>query len=218
MAGPVRGLSPPSPAITNQSSPPGPAAPSNLDPAGTSTSRLTSPSRPAPVSRTVRTRAPARKSATGDGRLERDLGAGQGARDRAVLGLRGYVAEEGVVDAGNVAHRAQLDPGDIEAGADLGERHPRGGAQIPRGITRLAQQVRERHREAGGLGRADQLLGVGGPHDIFDAGPQRIRPLEGTAAERYPAAAVRHGSPPARLGAPDDAETQDALPSRWILG
>ena len=32
------------------------------------------------------------------------------------------------------------------------------------------------------------------------------------------AAAVRHGSLPARLGAPHDAETQDALPTRRILG
>ena len=30
--------------------------------------------------------------------------------------------------------------------------------------------------------------------------------------------AVRHGSLPARLGAPHDAETQDALPTRRILG
>src|SRR6266516_3819705 len=58
MAGLAPDFSQPAPSITNQSSPADPAAPSNRDPGNTSTSRLTSPSRPAPGSKTVRETAP----------------------------------------------------------------------------------------------------------------------------------------------------------------
>src|SRR5207249_991740 len=84
------------------------------------------------------------RSTTCNARFERDLGTGQGARDGAVLRLLCQLVERSLSDTRNVAHRAQLDAGDVETGADLSERHPRGGAQIPRGMARLAQQVRER--------------------------------------------------------------------------
>src|SRR5215469_1488024 len=151
-------------------------------------------------------------SAAGHARLQRDLGDGQSAPECAVLGPLRQVTEGSLVHPGHVADGAQLDAGDVEAGADLGERHPRGGAQVPCRMTGLTQQVRERHREAGCFGRAEQFLGVSRLLALFHAGPQRVWPVEGTAAERYPAAALGHGSLPARLGAADDPETHNALP------
>ena len=75
----------------------------------------------------------------------------------------------------------------------------------------LAQQVRQRHRVAAGLGRADQLLGVGRPLDVLDPRLERERSLERAAAERDPAAAVGHRSLPAGLGAANDADTHMPL-------
>src|SRR5579862_479414 len=88
-------------------------------------------------------------------RLERYLRAGQGPRDRAVLSAGRQILEKRLVNTGDVADGTQLNPGDVEGAADLSERHPRGGAQILRGMARLAQQVGERHRVTGGLGRPE---------------------------------------------------------------
>src|SRR5215469_16147441 len=114
------------------------------------------------------------RSAICDARLERDLGAGQSAGNRAVLCLFGQILKGRLVNTGYVADRAELDPGDVESGANLGERDPCRGAQVPRGMTRLAEQVRERHREAGRFGRAEQLLRIRSRAALVHAGPQRI--------------------------------------------
>ena len=79
---------------------------------------------------------PGCRSPTCNALLERDLSTGQGTRDGAVLRTLCQLMERSLADTRNVAHRAQLDTGDVETGADLSERHPRGGAQIPRGMAR----------------------------------------------------------------------------------
>src|SRR5215470_17780826 len=173
--------------------------------------RLRQPGLNGPRPGNWRRRTDSARSITCNARLERYLGAGQGAGDRAVLCLLGQILEGGLVNAGHVADRTELDAGDVEPGADLSERDPGGGAQVPRRMTRLAKQVRQRHREAGGFGRAEQLLRVRDRPGLRNACPQRIRPVESAAAERYPAATLRQCSLPAGLGAAHDAEAQGAL-------
>jgi len=55
-------------------------------------------------------------------------------------------------------------------------------------MTLLAEEVRERHREAAGVPRADQLFGVRPADALFGACTERERSLENAAANRDPAA------------------------------
>src|SRR5581483_9043635 len=75
----------------------------------------------------------------------------------------------------------------------------------------LREQAGERHREAAGLGGADQLFWVGRALDLFDAGLERERTFERAAAERDPTTPVGNRALPISVGASGDAETQSPL-------
>ena len=86
--------------------------------------------------------------------------------------------------------------GDAEAVVGLAEVD--GGLGVDRGrhVPRLGQDVGERHREAAGVGRGDEFLGVG-PLALFESGVEREGPLEGSGTERHRAGAFLQVALPA---------------------
>src|SRR5579871_6486151 len=92
---------------------------------------------------------------------QRDVRSGQRARYGAGrLRLRREPFKRGLVDAADATDDVELDARDREARIELLEMHARAGLQILGRVARLAQLVRERHREAARVGSADQLFRV----------------------------------------------------------
>src|SRR5690606_8209121 len=106
-----------------------------------------------------RSLGPGSGQASGD----RDLRTrGEQPRDRAVhLGALHVLVELGGVHPRHLTDRVQLDPGDGRTLVLALQVHLRGGLDRGRWMPRFRQQLGEEHREAAGVGRPDQLLGVG---------------------------------------------------------
>src|ERR1700759_1173226 len=95
--------------------------------------------------------------------VERDLGdAGERARDRASrLGLLGVGGELLLIDARNAALRHEVDLSDRRRIVDEPQVALGGRLHRFRWMSVAGEDVAERHREAPGVGRADQLLRIG---------------------------------------------------------
>ena len=151
-----------------------------------------------------RPRPPAEREVAGrseQGGVERDGRAGQRLADRAVgLRLIGGGAE---VVLGEPRHRTsnrEVDAGDALAGleGDVGRR-----LQALGRTTRLGEGVGQGHREAGGVGGGDQLLGARAAVGFL--GPRRPGEVEGAEAGRLerhlPLAVHERAFPVGRRGA-----------------
>src|SRR5215210_948068 len=127
--------------------------------------------------------APEDAGSAGEAGVEGDLDAAQGLGDGAAfLGLAGLLLEGGFVDARHRGVVVELDAGDLEALAYLLEVDLGAGGDA-RGLeSRAAEAGREGHREAAGVGGADQLLGVGAAR-LLEARAERVAPLVGAAAQ-----------------------------------
>src|ERR1700710_1708119 len=133
-------------------------------------------------------------------RVERDLDAAQGLRDRApLLGLAGLLLEGRVVDARHLGLVVELDAGDLEAFAHLLEVDLGGGGDALGGDPGAAEAGGEGHREAAGVGGSDQLLGVGG-RPLLEAGAEGVLPLEGAAPQLDRAVPLLESPFPNRAG------------------
>src|ERR1700733_3347417 len=103
-----------------------------------------------------------------------DLGSAKRSADRAVLlGALGQALELGVVQAGGLDGRAQLDGRDVETLVLAPQVDP--GARVD-GLGRMAlagEREAQRHREARGVGRGEQLFRVGA-RVVAEARPERV--------------------------------------------
>src|SRR6266699_4937765 len=134
--------------------------------------------------------------------LQVDLRSGQRLRHGTVLlGVQRIPLKRRLVDARNVGLGLQLDPGDGEPFADLLQGDFRAGLDARRREARTRKLRSQCHREAPGVGSADQLLRVGGCLAFLESRLERIRAVEGAAAD---------SQPPAPFG-------QIALPFRFCL-
>ena len=132
-------------------------------------------------------------------RLECDLRPGKRARDRACrLGLLGSARTSSSSTPGTspvVSSSIRVIAKPARAARAARAR----SSQVLRRMARLAQQVRERHREAAGLRGADQLLRVGRALDVLDAGLSVNGPSKAPlpSAIRPPPSGGRPASSPA---------------------
>src|SRR5262249_10580036 len=124
----------------------------------------------------------------------------------------GVLDELGLVDAGYVAARGQLDAGDLEAAFTTLDVHLRGRVDRCRYVTGLAEDVGQRHRVAAGMRRRDQLLGACA-RSVLETGDERVRTFVGAGAQRHPAGAFFEVSLPAGRGGTGWHEA-DASPCR----
>ena len=83
---------------------------------------------------------------------------------------------------------------------DVAQRHLGLRLDRLRLVAALAERERERHREAAGVGRREQLLGVGAVVALLEARLERVVALEGAGAERHLAAALLQRAFPERVG------------------
>src|SRR5207249_3913474 len=135
-------------------------------------------------------------------RVQVNLRARQRLRHGTVpLGIERILVKSRLVNARNVGLGLQLDPGDGKPLADPLQRHLRTGVNARRREARPRKLRGQCHREAPGVGSADQLLRVGRRLAFFKSGFERIRPVKGAAA---------HSQPPAAFG-------EIALPFRFCL-
>src|SRR6266571_8311117 len=122
-----------------------------------------------------------------EARVERDLHGGQGGGDRTALLRRlGLILEGLRVDLRDLGFGVEIDARDPERLADLLQVHLRARLDPLRRKAGPPETGGERHREAAGMRRADQLLGVR-PRPALEARRERVGPLEGAAAELHPA-------------------------------
>src|SRR5580700_9959412 len=97
--------------------------------------------------------------------------------DRAVLlGIAGHSNKRGFVQVWHFGAERQSRPADAETLAFGFERDRGLGGELSRGIAAGLQAKRERHGEAPGMRRGDELFGVGALL-IFEPGLERIRRL-----------------------------------------
>src|SRR5947199_1553412 len=123
-------------------------------------------------------------------RVQVNLRARQRLRHGTVpLGIERILVKSRLVNAGNVGLGLQLDPGDGKPLADPLQRHLRTGVDARRRETGPRKLRGQRHREAPGVGSADQLLRVGRRLAFFQSGFERIRAVKGAAAHSQPPAA-----------------------------
>src|SRR5262249_29980407 len=124
-------------------------------------------------------------TSAGQAGVELDVDAGERLGDRAVLlGGLGLLAEGGVVDAGPVGGRGELaargaKPAVGALEVDAGRRVDR-----VRGVSGALEAGGERHREATGVGGADQLLGIRS-RAVLEARGERVLALEGAASQAH---------------------------------
>src|SRR5262245_54598625 len=127
---------------------------------------------------------PARRYAVGSGLeagVQRDLGVEQ-PRDRAAgLGVVGSRVELVLRRARDLGHQVERRLGDSEARVLLLHRDRAGDLEALRGEAGVAELARERHREAAGVRRRDQLLGVRALAAL-EAGAERVLGLVEDAA------------------------------------
>ncbi len=89
--------------------------------------------------------------------------------------------------------------------------------QVRGRVTSLAERIGERHREAAGLRRPDQLFRIRRALDVLDSRTKRERSLERAAAEADPTPTIGYGPLPARLRLTSDPETHYALSPLVVL-
>jgi tripartite-type tricarboxylate transporter receptor subunit TctC len=94
-------------------------------------------------------------------RIQRDLRVQQLGHGTAGLRLGGELVELRLVGARHLRLQGEMHGGDGEAVGDLVERDLGGGVHALGGELGLAEDQRQRHGEAAGMGGADQLLGIG---------------------------------------------------------
>src|ERR1700687_519228 len=112
-------------------------------------------------------------------------------RHRTVLfGIECVFLKCCVVDAGNLGLGLQVDPGDGKRLSHFFESYLRNRVEARRCYAGARQLRRQRHREAPGVRRADQLLRVGGRLAVFKARLERVGTVKGSAADFQPPAAV----------------------------
>src|SRR5690606_2750194 len=131
-------------------------------------------------------------------RLERNLGVQQ-LRYRAV-GFRvlGQPPKRRFVDTGDIGIERELDGSDREAFAGFRQRDRGVGAHTGRFVARLLEHQRQRHREAAGVRRGDQLLGIRAG-SAFETRRETVRLiLEHAALDRDRASAVLQSAAPGR--------------------
>src|SRR5687767_6408633 len=93
----------------------------------------------------------------------------------------------------------ELHAGDLEAGLGLLEVAARLGLDPLRREAGAAEPGGERHREAPGVGRGDQLLGIGSL-PLLEAGAERIGALVSPAAQGHRAVSLLETARPDGFG------------------
>src|SRR5690606_27887381 len=143
--------------------------------------------------------------------LELDRGAGERLRHRAVrLGRLGLLLERRLVDPRHFRLGLELDARNGEAAALLLDVHGRYGVDALRGVAGRGQPRRERHREAAGMRRADQLFGIGAVA-AFEPRAERIGTRIGAAPQAHLAVAAPQVAPPLGLCCPRNHDASPLL-------
>src|SRR5207247_11067189 len=82
------------------------------------------------------------------------------------------------------------DPSAGQRRSDLRQRAGPARVNPPRRAARARKLGDQRHREAAGMGGADELFGIRGGFTVFEPGLERVRSLKGTAAHGEASAAL----------------------------
>ena len=130
-------------------------------------------------------------------RVENDLHVGRDRPGNDAVRLRslGVFGESRSVDSGNFGLTVELDPGDREAGVVLEQLHSRLARDALRREARAAETGGERHREASGVRRAQELFGVRSGA-LLEARRERVAPFESSATQLDRAVSVLQSAVP----------------------